>query len=398
MKPAAKKRKILMISQTVFPPDIRIEKEIRSLYHAGYEVLLICNQYVYNKNPEFKFCTIIRLRAIFKTEKLNRFINFPFFFNPRYIYYAVKSILSFKPDVIHAHDLPMVPIAILLGKISGKPVVFDMHENYPEALKAFQKKGIRDFIFKNYRLAHFLEKICIRLVDRIIVVVSENKERLVKMKIKPEKIFVVSNTVDYENFYVRNTSKVEVNLNFTKSEIVLYTGGLSPDRDLLTAVKSTIYFDQFGISAAILIIGDGVHKKELIKKTEEIKAKEKVYFLDWPGHDIIPYYIEKAKVCIIPQPNNNFINTTIPHKLFEYMFMGKPVLVSDAIPIKRIVEETKAGIWFKSGDEKDFAFKLSILLNDKKNLGANGRNAVLMKYNWNVDSIELLKMYSKLLG
>ncbi|MBK6913993.1 MAG: hypothetical protein IPH11_10165 [Ignavibacteriales bacterium] len=33
--------------------------------------------------------------------------------------------------------------------------------------------------------------------------------------------------------------------------------------------------------------------------------------------------------------------------------MAKPVIVSDAIPIKRIVQETNSGVYFKSGDAED---------------------------------------------
>jgi hypothetical protein len=141
-----------MLTQTVFPPDIRLEKEIRSLFKNGYKVLVVCNQFDRTRNPGFEFCVIERVKAVFKNIKLNKLINFPFFLNPRYLFTSFKNLIQFKPDYIHAHDLPMMPIAIFFGKLFRIPIIFDMHENYPQALKQFNKKGFINLIFKNYGL------------------------------------------------------------------------------------------------------------------------------------------------------------------------------------------------------------------------------------------------------
>src|SRR3989304_6554903 len=105
-------KKILMLLQSDFPPDIRLEKEIKSLYRNSYEVLVICNQYEKNKSLPYPYCNIKRISALFNSTKLNKIINFPFFLNPRYLVTILKSIIEFKPNFIHAHDLPMMPIGI----------------------------------------------------------------------------------------------------------------------------------------------------------------------------------------------------------------------------------------------------------------------------------------------
>ncbi|MDZ7626188.1 MAG: hypothetical protein U5J96_17300 [Ignavibacteriaceae bacterium] len=64
------KKNILMISQTLFPPDIRLEKEIKSLSEAGYKVLVICNQYNKELNPKFEYCEIKRINTLFKSVML----------------------------------------------------------------------------------------------------------------------------------------------------------------------------------------------------------------------------------------------------------------------------------------------------------------------------------------
>ena len=388
--------KILMLLQAPFPPDIRLEKEIKSLSEAEYNVVLLCNQYDKSKEPQFLFGKIVRIKALFKNTKLNKIINFPVFFNPRLIYYLFKTFVKEKPDFIHAHDLPTVPLALILKIFFGKKVIFDMHENYPQALREFKKKGILNYLFKNAYLAEKLENFCIKRIDKIIVVVEENKVRLTKNNIQAENIHVISNTVDLGTFRINN--KINTLSYLDGKYIIFYSGTVSPERGLHTAVLAMKFIKEKLPNAFLLIIGEGKSVNYLKGLVIKNNLENYVNILKWCGHEILPSYISRADICIIPQPNNDFINTTIPHKLFEYMLMEKPVLVSDAIPLKRIIYESQAGLVFKSENPEDFALKVIEMHESQINFGINGRIAVEKKYNWNYDANELIKLYNSLLN
>jgi len=99
---------------------------------------------------------------------------------------------------------------------------------------------------------------------------------------------------------------------------------------------------------------------------------------------------------MIPQPAIESNNTTIPHKLFEYMLLGKPLVVSDAKPLARIVTEANCGKVFCSFDENDFASKIIELKNSETDYGNNGKKFVEEKYNWELrDEKALLKFYDE---
>ena len=140
------KKKILMLLQSTFPPDIRVEREITTLDTSGYKVGLLCNQYEKEKAHSFPGCEIFRIKAYFNSIRLNKILNFPLFLNPRFIIKIIMVYYKFQPDIIHAHDLPMVPLALFIKKIFNIPVIFDIHESYPEALVFFDKKGIVNFL------------------------------------------------------------------------------------------------------------------------------------------------------------------------------------------------------------------------------------------------------------
>jgi len=389
------KKNILMISQAAFPPDIRLEKEIKSLSEAGYKVVAICNQYNKDLNPPFEYCEIRRVKALFKSVKLNRIINLPIFFNPRYLSIVFGSIIRSKPGFIHAHDLPMVPLALLFGKLFRLPVIFDMHENYPEALKAFQKKGVLNFLLKNYKAAKLLEKICIKMSDAIITVVRENSERLIEQGVNGDKIYLVSNTVDLETFAVEPVDDNIVE-RYKDKIVLLYSGYVTPERGLDVVVKGISFLKNQLTNVKLLIIGNGIFVPPLIKLVSQLSLNDFVEFIDWPGHNKLSSYFKVAKIFISPQPLCEFWNTTIPHKLFEYMSQSKPVLAADSKAINRVIEETCSGMTYKSGIPEDFAAKVSEILSSDIPYGKNGLKAVKEKYNWEIDSQVLIKLYQDL--
>ena len=381
-----------MITQAPFPPDIRLEKEIKSLSGAGYKLLVVCNQYDKELNPSFEYCEIRRVTALFNSIKMNRIINFPIFFNPRYIYQVFISITNFKPSFIHAHDLPMVPIALLFGKLFRLPVIFDMHENYPEALRAFKKKGVINFIFKNYSAAKFLEKICLKRVDIIITVVQENMNRLIADGVDKKKIFVVSNTVDL-NTFGKDPVIEEIKEKYNEKTVLLYTGYVSPERGLDTVVKGVSFLKDIFKNIVLVIIGNGIEVNNLKMIADDLLIRDYVEFIEWPGHDKLSTFYNVADICISPQPQCEFWDTTVPHKLFEYMSQCSPVLAANSKVISRIISETNSGMIYKSGDPKDFAEKVQKMLSSDIPFGENGLIAVQEKYNWEKDSQVLIKLY-----
>lgn len=384
--------KVLMLLQAPFPPDIRVEREIKTLSENNYEVGILCNQYVKNLEPKFSFCSIFRIKAVFKSTKLNKILNFPLFLNPRFLAKTIKVYLKFKPDIIHAHDLPMVPLALLLKRFFKVPVIFDMHESYPDALMAFKKKGLLNFIFKNPKLARTLENYSLRTVDKIIVVVQDHKAKLINRGIPGKKIIVVSNTVDLEIFKQLPSDPI-ISQKYERNFVLLYSGGVSPDRGLEIPIMSLSILKEKIPNILLLIIGDGGYTKTLKEIAKIEKVEEFVQFIKWPGHNKLGSYLEIANICIIPQPSNNFINSGIPNKFFEYMSQGKPILVA-SLPMERIIKETKCGEVFKTDSFEDFAEKVIEMSQSNIRYGENGIRAVSEKYNWEVDSKNLVNLYN----
>ena len=129
-----------MILDTSFPPDIRVEKETRTLIRKGYEVHLLC---VGKKNETETVGDITVHRFVVdKSSFFRRLQHSRPLLNFFHINYWKKKVLQIHREenfsVIHAHDLTTAPYALLAGKSANIPVILDMHENYPEAQKAYR--------------------------------------------------------------------------------------------------------------------------------------------------------------------------------------------------------------------------------------------------------------------
>jgi glycosyltransferase involved in cell wall biosynthesis len=121
-------------------------------------------------------------------------------------------------------------------------------------------------------------------------------------------------------------------------------------------------------------------------------------FVDWQPFEKIPSFVASSDVCLVPHHSNPNTEASSPHKLFQYMLMGKPVVVSSCKSLQRVVEETGSGLSFKAGDRQALASAVVKLKDEgvRRRLGEAGRRAVLKKYNWGRTSSKLVRIYEHL--
>jgi glycosyltransferase involved in cell wall biosynthesis len=142
-------------------------------------------------------------------------------------------------------------------------------------------------------------------------------------------------------------------------------------------------------------MGQGDQEAFLIRECKSLDLEGHVVFTGWIPLDEMMRRLRLSDVCVIPHRVNRHTNTTIPHKLFQYMALGKPVIATPAAPIRRIVEETDCGVIVPDGSAEEMA-KAVVRLTDRRlaaRLGENGRKAAGTRYHWEADSKRLVELY-----
>ena len=140
-----------------------------------------------------------------------------------------------------------------------------------------------------------------------------------------------------------------------------------------------------------VVVGNGYATRQLKELMLKKRVQDYILWTGWVDHKNMFDYLKACKAGVIPHFTSDHVNTTIPNKIFDYMGLGLPVITSDAIPLKRVIEEEKCGIAFKSGDSADLARAILQMHESKEHFGENGKTSVFTKYNWEQDTKRLMK-------
>ena len=394
--------KIGMVLDKIFPPDIRVENEATSLAENGFEVYLLCLDYNNTLPGEevYNGFNIIRLRVskkwIFRGRAL---INTPFNF---YTYYWAEKIKNFidtyKINILHVHDLYLLGAAFLANRKYKIPIVADLHENYVEGLKNYQFANTfpGNILISKSRWAKKEVEWCHR-ADFIITVIEEAVERYSSLGVPRDKIAVVANYVNQDQFLNAKDDPEIVN-RFKDYFSAIYIGGFDAHRGLESVINAVPEIVKKIPHFKLILVGQGRNYNNLVRLSEKYKIKDYISFEGFQLPDKLPSYIKASTICLIPHLKTVHTDNTIPHKLFQYMLLGKPVISSDCNPIVRIVREAEAGLIYKSGNQTELAEQIVYLAKNKtkiKQMGDMGQLAVKNNYNWGNAAKNLIGLYSK---
>lgn len=383
-----------MLLDHEFPPDIRVENEIQALYDAGHRVHLACfTQKNSAKEESAENCIIYRKpisKLIHKTSV--GALKFTFYFN-FWRSFINELFQKEKFDVIHVHDLPLAKVGYEFANKYKAKLTLDLHENWPALLRVatHTQSLLGKFLSNNKQWEDYEKKYC-NLADNVIVVVDEAKERLTNLGIDSAKITVVSNTLNLKDFEIPESTPDPDYIT------LLYAGGINKHRGLQYVIKGIKEYKNSNKKLRVWILGTGSYVADLKELARNEGVEDKVFFEGWKNYQEMQTYFGKSDYCLIPHVKNDHTDSTIPHKIFQYMYAGKPMLVSNCDPIERIVNKTKSGIVYKFDSPVDFAKKLKELIESdwysSKEFVTENKKVILDKYNWVAESEKLLEIYS----
>ncbi|MBN2293390.1 MAG: glycosyltransferase family 4 protein [Pirellulales bacterium] len=369
---------------TVHPAlDIRIfQKQCRTLAEAGHDVTLIAPR----DNPHTEEVDGVKICALPKPHgRRERMFHT--------VRLALRVALSLDADLYHLHDPELLTIARRLRRRGRqcRPVVFDMHENLPKDLltKPWLPVSLRGPASHAAGLAQRV------LLRGISVVMAED-----------------SYAADYpwlpDATIVRNMPLVDELLTIerhqSKSTVpkLGYMGSISPSRGSTATLEALGILRKQGIHCGLELVGpmaNHSHANELHEQPGQL-GLDHISITGWlPA----PEAWQRMAGCQIGlallQNQPNFVHS-FPTKMFEYMALGLPVVVSDFPLYRQVVESTGCGLCVDSKDPKAIAAAFAQLLNNPEEaqaMGRRGRRAVVERYRWSEEAKKLLDLYECLI-
>jgi len=304
----------------------------------------------------------------------------------QYTFYVIFFTKNKNIEVVNAHSLELLPIALLVKLIKKAKVVYDTHELETERtnLKGFRKK-----------IAKFLEKFLIKFVDYVIVVNKSIEEEYRKMYpeiAKKNKIIAIYNVPPLIEVKASNIFRNKFNLK-PQQKIFLYQGGFSYGRGIEKLLK---VFSQLKNDNKVLVLMGYGPLERLVKEFSQKYTN--IFFHPAVSSDKLLEYTASADWGIVffeKVSLNNFLAT--PNKFFEYLMADIPVIVTPLKELKYFTETYNLGIVSSGEDEKDLL--KAIQKTDEIDIKLLKKNIRKFKklYNWQNEERKLLKIYENLL-
>jgi glycosyltransferase involved in cell wall biosynthesis len=319
-------------------------------------------------------------------------------FNRHWFKQAISFAKKHKAELIHAHDLYMLPSCVEAKQELKIPLIIDLHENYPAAFESYswtKQFPHRLFVRNNYWSS--VEKEFLHRAEGVVVLSEYFKEQLIErcQWLEAEKIEVYPNVPDVEFFKQFSLGRHLENEPFR----VFYFGMIGFNRGLHIVTQGLRKLIAKGMRVEFHIAGK-VHKHDETYFKEEV-LDDFVTHIPWINLDELGTFIGNMDACVSPILKNEQHEAGLANKIFQYMLFSKPIIVSNCFPQVKMVEENQCGISYKDSDSSDFADCVSTLYNDREKaeeMGRNGREVVLAKYNSKIMGERLAKLYRSVLS
>ncbi len=353
--------------------DVRIfHKEAKTLARAGHDVTLIA--------PHDRDEWVGGVRIVALPRPLNRLDRLF-----HLVWLLFRRALQQKARVYHLHDPELLGVGLLL-KVAGRQVIFDAHENLPKQI--LSKQWIAPILRRPLAVVvGLIEKAFVLSYDRVVVATEDIAKRF-----RGKHPIVIHNYPILEMMHPRNVAHA------TDDECVLvYVGVISRTRGAVEMVRALQRLPH-RMRVRLDLIGR-FEPGDLEDELKALEGYERVRFLGWHSMPQVYRQIADADIgllCLHPEPNHI---TALPTKLFEYMAAAIPVIASNFPLWIEIIERNQCGKVVDPLDPADEADAIASLMENPelgREMGKNGRRAVLEKYNWGREAENLLQVYRDL--
>jgi glycosyltransferase involved in cell wall biosynthesis len=360
--------------------DQRVHKICLTLNRMGYKVVLVGRK-------QRKSLPLVKRN--YETKRMFLLFEKGALFYAEYQLRLLLYLLFHKADVLVSNDLDTLLPNYLVSKIKNAELVYDSHELFCEVPELKENptkrkiwKGIERWIFP--KLQHVFT-----VNDSIAKIY--NKEYNVPVK-------VVRNIPSLSNSNkVKLISKEELSIPLNKKIIVLQGAGINIDRGAEEAVQAMQYVN----GAILLIIGSGDVIEVLKQIIYDLKLEERVKIIGKVPFEKLAQYTQHADLGLTLDKDTNInYRYSLPNKLFDYIHAGVPVLASDLVEVKKIINDFSVGECIDSHDPVHIGEKINTILQDETSLNNWKKNCTIAagKLNWEEEEKQLIAVYKQFMN
>jgi len=288
----------------------------------------------------------LRQWQVFKTlQKFSPGTNLFFIEGPNFLWGAglYKKIGQKVPIAVNLNNY-----SLIVDDLYKKPPLYDADsgiKSFRHKIRMILEKTIGLFLFNSIDIFF-----CTPPVAKLYQEAGFQKE---KFKIIPDFIDIEA-LQNEKNFHQKNNDQFNI----------LYAGRLDFDKGVDILIKA---FSLIGDKGSRLhVVGDGPEKEKLEGLARNLGLDNSVVFHSWVKREDLFHFYSQSDLFIHPARWPEPFGLAV----IEAMSFGLPVIAADSL--QWLVDDS--GIVFKTGNEKDLAGKISLLIKDSNKLEEMSEN------------------------
>ncbi|UCE63272.1 MAG: glycosyltransferase family 4 protein [Nitrospirota bacterium] len=289
-----------------------------------------------------------------------------------------------RPDVVHHFTIRPVVYGSVAAWLAGVPKIVNSIEGLGTVFGDGQKRWLRAVVELQYRLAMSLSHLTFFL-NR-----DDYDHFIARGLIKPEKAIVVSGPgVNCEVFKPHSAVETSPNgsVTFLLSARLLWEKGVYDFVQAARLVKQTFPTTQFQL------LGMRDERNPNVVPQEVLDQWEAENIITWLGEvsDVRPI-VAKADVVVLP----TYYREGMPRALLEASAMGKPIIATDTVGCRDVVEQEKSGILVPVKNPQALASAMIRMIESpglRSSMGKAGRERVVKKFNEQLVIDDILECY-----
>ncbi len=294
-------------------------------------------------------------------------------------------LLSQKYDLLHCHDLWVLPAAASISWLRHSALIYDAHEYYA-GLEIFRKKRLSRFLWL------LTERIAIKQVQILLTVSEKLGERFRNRYPSLKQIKIIRNLPRYERV---DSSLVQFRIRKNEDKIVIYHGHFKPGRgleNLIHAVAMTT------AKVKLYLIGNGELEPVLKNLVLAKHQQERIFFHDFiPTTELISTSAQGDIGVVLFEPNSLNYAAALPNKFFEYIMAGLPVLCSSIETFTYYINKYNFGLCVDPDDVEALSRAIVKIITNEDQLKVWKKNALRAaeELNWDNEEKKLIQIYAQ---
>ncbi len=304
-----------------------------------------------------------------------------------YLSFAVSSALLgvwalTKPDIIFVYHPPLtvgLP-AWVLSRLWNIPFVYQVQDLWPETLSATG-------MLTNSHILNIVGQFARWVYNKaaaICVISNGLRANLIGKGVPQNKIHVISNWIDSESTQPASpdpalAEKLGMNGQFN----VMFAGNIGEAQGLDILLSAAERLCDLP-TVQFVIVGDGIALPELRRAAEQ-RALQNICFLGRRPASAMPALYALADVLLVHLKDDPLFRITIPHKIFDYLASGKPILAALTGDAADVIQNAGAGLICPPQNPDALAATVrqfyALSQEERNEMGKRGLNAVHTQYN-----------------